>query len=163
VKRTRLPVRVRAATAADRGPLEALFRVVTQAHARMAPGFFRGTPPGGRAGAPLGRLDGADEAVLVADQAGGVVGLVHIQLYDTPTQAELAPRRRVYIEELVVAPDHRRCGVGRALMAAAGRWGTQRGATQVVLTVWARNGGAHRFYRALGFGDVSRVMALDLQ
>jgi ribosomal protein S18 acetylase RimI-like enzyme len=163
VKRARLPVRVRAATGADRGPLEALFRVVAQAHARMAPGFFRAAPLSGRMGAPLGRLDGEDEAVLVADQAGGVVGLVHVQVYDTPAQPELAPRRRIYIEELVVAPDQRRRGVGRALMAAAGRWGTQRGATQVVLTVWARNGGARRFYRALGFDDVSRVMALDLQ
>jgi ribosomal protein S18 acetylase RimI-like enzyme len=74
----------------------------------------------------------------------------------------MVPRRRAHIEDLVVAGGMRRRGVGRRLMRAAAAWARTRGAGQLVLTVWAGNRDAARFYRALGYSELSRVLKLDL-
>jgi ribosomal protein S18 acetylase RimI-like enzyme len=87
-----------------------------------------------------------------------VVGLVHVLLYDTPSSPLLRPCRRGHIEDLVVHPKHRRRGTGRRLMAAAAEWARERGATEMVLTVWTGNARAARFYRALGYTEASRVL-----
>jgi GNAT superfamily N-acetyltransferase len=52
--------------------------------------------------------------------------------------------------------------VGTRLLAEVERWARGRGAEQVVLTVWQGNRAAERFYRAAGYGAVSRVMAREL-
>jgi ribosomal protein S18 acetylase RimI-like enzyme len=91
-----------------------------------------------------------------------VVGLVCLALYDTPPAPSLAPRRRAMVEEIVVARGARRAGVGRALMEAAARWSRGRGAEELLLTVWADNRAAERFYRAIGYRPVSRVLGRPL-
>jgi GNAT superfamily N-acetyltransferase len=46
---------------------------------------------------------------------------------------------------------HRRHGVGRLLMAAAERWGTERGATSVHLDTWVDSALSVPFYESLGY------------
>jgi ribosomal protein S18 acetylase RimI-like enzyme len=67
--------------------------------------------------------------------------------------------RRAHVEELVVAKGQRRRGCGRALAEAAGVWAREHGAQEVLLTVWEGNDAATRFYEALGWRQVSRVLA----
>ena len=47
-------------------------------------------------------------------------------------------------------------------MAEAEARARRLGARQVVLTVWDGNSAAADFYRALGYGTVSQVLARDL-
>ncbi|MHB1613973.1 MAG: GNAT family N-acetyltransferase [Actinomycetes bacterium] len=54
-----------------------------------------------------------------------------------------------WIEEVMVSPEHRRAGVGAALMNAAERWAETLGAAYVSLAT--RRAGD--FYRALGYED----------
>lgn len=56
---------------------------------------------------------------------------------------------RGWIYYLAVAPDHRRKGIGRALMAAAEAWLRERGAPKIQLMVREGND-AVGFYEALG-------------
>lgn len=53
---------------------------------------------------------------------------------------------------IAVLPDHRRRGIGRALMAKAEEVARARGATTVSLEVSVNNEGAIRFYEELGYG-----------
>jgi ribosomal protein S18 acetylase RimI-like enzyme len=57
---------------------------------------------------------------------------------------------RGWVYYLAVAPGHRRCGLGRTLMAAAGEWLRARGAPKIQLMVREDNEAALGFYEALG-------------
>ena len=85
-------------------------------------------------------------------------GAVLVRIYDTPADPPMVPRRRAHVEALVVDRDHRRAGIGTALMVAAATWAREHGAVEVVLTVWAGNNGAEAFYESLGYGVVSRAL-----
>ena len=168
MQRVRWSVRI-----ADERDVEALARLWHEAdelHARLSPGFFR------RADAERGRQRAADtlrdidegghEAVFVAgvagDATGEVRGACHLQIYDTPAGHTMVPERRGHVETLIVSRRFRRAGCGRALMHAATEWARARGAGQLLLTVWAGNEPAARFYEALGYRTISQVLGTDL-
>lgn len=135
------------------------------------PGYFR---PGALVG--VGGGGGARPAVaadphattLVAESSGRpvrsgsgppIIGAVLVRVYDTPSDPTMVPRRRAHVEALVVDEAHRRAGVGTALMEAVTAWARERGAVEVVLTVWAGNQAAEGFYQRLGYQVVSRALA----
>jgi ribosomal protein S18 acetylase RimI-like enzyme len=91
-----------------------------------------------------------------------IVGAISVRAYDTPTDPTMVPRRRAHVEALVVDERHRRAGVGTALMAAATGWARERGAKEVVLTVWAGNAVAEAFYARLGYQVVSSALSKPL-
>jgi ribosomal protein S18 acetylase RimI-like enzyme len=154
---------VRTARVSDRDALQALWQEIDQLHAGLMPRFFRATQ-GERDEANLRRaLSGPTETVLVAEDASeSVRGLSHVQLYDTPQVAGLQPGRRAHLDSLVVARAYRRSGCGRALAEASADWARVRGAKQLLLTVWAGNQAAERFYAALGYHVISQVLGTDL-
>lgn len=57
----------------------------------------------------------------------------------------------VYVYDVVVAPEHRGRGHGRALMMAAERWARRRGASAVRLNVFGHNVVARSLYDKLGY------------
>jgi ribosomal protein S18 acetylase RimI-like enzyme len=57
---------------------------------------------------------------------------------------------RGWVYYLAVSPDHRRGGLGRALMVAAEVWLRERGAPKIQLMVRGANADALGFYEALG-------------
>jgi ribosomal protein S18 acetylase RimI-like enzyme len=156
---------IRPARDGDFHELCALFKAVDDLHARLMPTYFRrsGRPPRGRD--DIERiLRAPDETILAAEQPGaGVVGLVHVQIYDTPPVATMVAKRRAHIDNLVVDGQFRRRGTGRGLLEAAGEWARARGAEDLVLTVWAGNEDALRFYETLGFARVNTVLGRSLR
>ncbi len=156
-------IRVRPAVEADYDALCALWREMDELHARLLPGYFRRPKHPAKTPAELAKLlRAASEAIRVAEVDGAVVAFLHVQLYDTPPAETLTPRRRAHVETLVVAADARRRGIGRRLMEEAEEWGRDRGAVELVLTVWAGNDDAEEFYRRLGFVGVNRVMGREI-
>lgn len=82
---------------------------------------------------------------LIARLGGAAVGMVLFHpAYEAP-RAE----RGAFVTDLYVAPEARRRGVGRALLAAAARATAARGGRFLWLTALARNPGAQAFYRAV--------------
>jgi GNAT superfamily N-acetyltransferase len=90
----------------------------------------------------------SDDEILVAEVGGQVVGLIGIRIH-------LAIHRVGHVGEytsMVVSAPYRRRGIGRALVAAAEQWLSERGVTSFrVASGNYRKDEAHRFYTALGY------------
>jgi GNAT superfamily N-acetyltransferase len=153
--------------ASDHARIAPLVGEAEALHARLSPAFFA-VPNLAGLGARVEELMRAalparDQVLLVAeDGRRDLCGFLHACLYDTPARAELVAARRCHIDSLVVAPSRRRKGCGRALVDAVRAWAKERGATQLMLTVWAGNTDAERFYSALGLEPVSQVLGAAL-
>ncbi len=86
--------------------------------------------------------------VLVARDADGqVIGMGTAQLVISTSEG--APS--AWIEDIVVHRDHRRAGLGRALLDALLVWSRERGATRAQLVADRENLPAEMFYSALGW------------
>jgi ribosomal protein S18 acetylase RimI-like enzyme len=152
---------IRAARATDAASLAGLWAELDRLHAALQPGFFRAGARGDR----FLREALADprRAILIAESAGEAVGTVEVRLYETPSHPLMVQRRRAFVDDLVVAPAVRRHGIGRALMEAAQSWAHAHGAHELVLTVWAGNAEAERFYARLGYRLLNTVLGLPLE
>lgn len=91
----------------------------------------------------------ADTIVLVAEQAGQVVGYVYGTIEGVDYMALRGPA--AVLHDVIVAPEVRHAGVGRALVRAILEAFTARQAPRVVLSTAARNETARAFFEGLGF------------
>lgn len=95
-------------------------------------------------------------AVLLAeDESGRLLGFVELSI--RPYVEGCRTNRIAYIEGWYVAPDARRRGVGRALVAAAESWGRAQGCAELGSDTEAENVVSASAHRALGFADVGLV------
>ena len=86
----------------------------------------------------------ASELPLMAECDGEPCGLAWVRLDDdAPASAHLY--------QMWVAADHRRRGVGRALVDAAAAWARAMGARRLELDVTSNNEAAVRLYEGAGF------------
>ena len=91
-------------------------------------------------------IEGEDRGVFVAREDGDVLGVATFS-----SVFEIAELLRV-----VVAPDHRREGIGTALLGAGYHWASEREAETLMLEVEDGNEPAQAMYAALGFTPISR-------
>lgn len=113
---TTSPVIVRHAVADDTPELHALIA----AHGAPAAPFA------------LEALIGASQgALLVAEHAEGLVGFATLRLEQRVGLPSTGPSQVAIIEGVFVVPDHRRNGIGRAMVERARAWGHAKGAAIV--------------------------------
>jgi GNAT superfamily N-acetyltransferase len=86
-----------------------------------------------------------DAPTYVAETEGRVVGMVTLCVFKTLTGP------KAYLDHLVVAPDLRRHGIGRALMKHAIEQAKAAGASRIDLTANSRKQAGHAVYHSLGF------------
>ena len=131
-------LRVRRATVADE---HALFALVTL--------FPTATPPNREtfAGALRQKLRDSDGFVAVAELGGRLVGYVAGDAHET----FYAGGKVAWVDEILVAEDARRQGIGRALMAEFETWAENGRCRLIGLATRA----AATFYEELGFEDSS--------
>jgi predicted N-acetyltransferase YhbS len=94
-------------------------------------------------------LSRTDQQFFVANVDSHVVGWVHVVLAEY-VDAEAF----VVIGGLVVNANHRRLGIGRALIDRAESWAREQGCSMVRLSSSATRGAAHRFYEAIGYTNI---------
>ncbi|QLE75468.1 GNAT family N-acetyltransferase [Streptomyces rectiverticillatus] len=87
--------------------------------------------------------DPGSRTFLAITAGGGLAGFVAVSY--SPWN------RRLTVEDIEVAPDHRGRGVGRALMECAGKFARERGAGHIWLEVTNVNAPAIHAYRRMGF------------
>jgi ribosomal protein S18 acetylase RimI-like enzyme len=98
-------------------------------------------------------LDEGSRTLVVAvdDQAGRIVGLLVTRLEEIGA-IDLTPA--LHVTHLLVAPSHRRRGIGRALLAAAVHLADERGVDRVLATAAAGSREANRYLARLGFAPL---------
>jgi ribosomal protein S18 acetylase RimI-like enzyme len=95
------------------------------------------------------KLESKDTAIFVAERDGTVVGFAEARLVCSDPSGMLAFGLAAEIG-IAVAADHRRGGIGAALIDAVEEWARERGAERLTLSTHADNDGAIRFYERLG-------------
>jgi GNAT superfamily N-acetyltransferase len=98
------------------------------------------------------RLRAAGDDAFVAEVDGTTVGLATVHARDVLHVARPVGQ----LTALVVPPEIRGRGVGRALVAEAERWGRGRGADRLVVTTALHRADAPLFYERLGFEHTGR-------
>lgn len=98
--------------------------------------------------------------VLVAERAGTVVGYAYAGLEGSDYMALRGPAGVLY--DLVADPDHRRQGVGSALLKAALAELRAKGAPRVVLFTADKNHVAQGMFAAAGFRRTMLEMTREL-
>lgn len=91
--------------------------------------------------------------VLVAEHGGQVIGMCTGQM--VISTAEGGPS--VLVEDVVVEPEYRGQGVGRALMNALTEWAKGQGATRMQLLADRNNPPAFAFYERLGWTSTALI------
>lgn len=98
-------------------------------------------------------LDYADPTLVDAAVRGPFYG--HIAVDDAPVGYAITfPGRPATLSELVVAPEHRRCGYGRALVEHVAK---SVDSTAIEVMTPVENTAATRFYTSIGFEPNDRV------
>lgn len=93
------------------------------------------------------RLDRADSVIFLAELGGQPAGFT--QLY--PLFSSVRMRRVWLLNDLYVAPEARRRGVGEALLEAARSFAAGDGAVAIQLATELDNAGAQALYERLGY------------
>lgn len=65
------------------------------------------------------------------------------------------------VDDVFVEPEHRNLGVGHALIESVRGWAKERGADGISLQVAAANERARKFYREMGFREISVYELLE--
>lgn len=135
--------RIRTAVAEDLPALLDLYR-------QLAGDRPESQPAGPAAAGPILARILADPArqLLVADADGRVVGTAEVLVIANLTHGG---QPWAIVENVVVAADARRLGVGRALMAHIVEQAREAGCYKIQLLSRAERADAHLFYESLGF------------
>ena len=97
-------------------------------------------------------------AILVAEQADTIVGLVMILARVPFGSLDEPPGDCAYVAELVVLDGFRGQGIGRALLRAAERYAREAGALELRIGVMSENRVARRLYLDEGFVPYSEML-----
>lgn len=93
--------------------------------------------------------------IAVADE-GNAIGFIDARVRN---YAEGAPNESVaYVEDLWVAPERRRQGIARQLLAHVERWARDEGLGWIGSDARLDNLESHRWHRAAGFDEVERLV-----
>jgi GNAT superfamily N-acetyltransferase len=98
---------------------------------------------------------GKHRAVLVAGWGRRVVGMATAQLVISTAAGGLS----AWVEDLVVASEHRGQGIGRRLLSTLSAWAVEVGAVRLQLVADRDNLPALRFYRDQGWQE-TRLLCL---
>lgn len=94
-------------------------------------------------------------ALLAEDAGGRIVGFAEVSV--RPYAQGCKSERVAYLEGWFVAPDVRKRGVGRALIAAAEEWGRSRGCSELASDADPDNTVSRDAHGAVGFDEVGLV------
>ena len=154
---------IRPAAPADLKAVGRLGALLVRVHHDFDPDRFIATTPQTEQayGSFLGRqLAEPNIVILVAERDGEAVGYTYAGVEGTDYMSLRGPAGVLY--DIVVDPDHREQGVGRALLDATLAALQAKGAPRVVLSTAERNETAQRLFARAGFRRTMIEMTHEL-
>lgn len=98
---------------------------------------------------------GPGHLAFVAEQAPSeVAGIVVVVVSDRIRLAASTRRRRFHIDQLIVLPEHRRRGIGRALLAQVAEIAASQSPSYIIVNCDFTDVAARKTYEAAGFNLV---------
>jgi ribosomal protein S18 acetylase RimI-like enzyme len=136
---TALPVTIRPATEQDFAAATELFRSTMGAEFTLDRELWKAvcTAPSHR-------------ALVATDASDAVVGMAIVVVSDRIRLAAGTRRRRYHLDELIVAPEKRRQGIGRALLEHVKTMARQDTPSYIIINCDFMNVAARRSYEAAG-------------
>jgi GNAT superfamily N-acetyltransferase len=104
-----------------------------------------------------GRSAGATVLIAV-DRSGARLGFIHLSEEDDYYDGACG-----HVGDLIVTPEARGRGVGRALLAAGEQWARACGYRMLTLNVFLANDGALALYKQVGFQPETMRLVKDLR
>ena len=154
---------VRSATQADLPAIGRLGALLVEEHYDFDPRRFLAPwprTPADYASFIGTQLEDANKMVLVADDGGDVAGYAYAAIEGYDYMALRGPAG--VLHDLIVDPNYRGKGLGRALLRAALEFLKSRGVPRVVLTTADQNSAAQRLFASMGFRRTMIEMTRDL-
>jgi len=143
-------MKIRHALKSDIRSLADLLLAVHEMHLNAQPKIYRKISHESAVESLLPRL-GTDTYLRVAEFETEILGYCSARIQSSPTNPILEPRRFIYVDELIVRPQSRKGGVGRALMDDLKTFARQEEISNVELDVGRFNAEAKAFFQAQGF------------
>lgn len=103
--------------------------------------------------------DAAWAAFVACDTSGDVVGYV---IGSSENKFSYRTIKTGELNDMCVAPEARRSGVGRKLVEALKAWMKGRGTDRVYVSVFTKNSRALAFYKAMGFREWEMGLEMKL-
>ena len=128
-----------------------LNHVVQNLHAEQEPRYFRPFDEAAVTEFIRNALDDPSVTFLLAVEGEKPLGYAMLRVQDRAGHAYALPRRFVELEQIAVAPDSRRHGVGAALIDEVVAVAKSLAIPNLELSVWHFNEDAHRLFRRKGF------------
>ncbi len=152
---------VRPAEKKDAEQISALLENILKLHAEGRPDIFRDCGAKYNVSQVAQMIDEDGKRLWVAADRDTVLGYVICKL-TVYGDHSMCNRTCLWIDDLCIHPDHRRCGIGEALVRTAVEYARAENFTTVELNVWSFNEKAIAFYNRQGFKPQRTVMEFPL-
>ncbi|MTG98864.1 MULTISPECIES: GNAT family N-acetyltransferase [Myroides] len=96
--------------------------------------------------------------IYVFEKDTQVEGFVIVQKQDAPMYNCFVQQKLVYIMDIVVNPDSRGLGIGKALLQQVKSWAKSQGVNYLELNVLTANTAAQKLYEREGFTNFNQSM-----
>ncbi len=96
--------------------------------------------------------------LLVAENDGNLIGMLHIRESSTPPYDAFVPHRFSEIVDFIVTESERNKGIGQKLLDAAKEWTAERNLDYIELFVLSDAKNENRFYKNQGFRATSETL-----
>ena len=149
-------LKVRKSVEGDTDAVYRLLCVIADVHKKGRPDMFSDLVSKYTAEEVRARLSKDENGVFVAEINGSVVGYIFCEIIKEGKGLTL------YIDDLCVEPEARRCGIATALMDHACAYGKEKGCQCLMLNVWEFNRSALDFYKKYGFTTRTRHLEMQL-
>jgi ribosomal protein S18 acetylase RimI-like enzyme len=155
-------VKIRDAKTDDLDALITLNREVQDIHVSLFPDLFHHTDEAALREWFGQRMQDRSTAVLVATDDPRVVGYMIMRFSSREAHVFCRARKCAYVDQACVAAEHRKRGVGRALIDEAKGRARAEGMTRLELDVWSRNAEAKTAFEIFGFTTYNEKMSMDI-
>jgi GNAT superfamily N-acetyltransferase len=154
---------VRRAESADVSAIVALYFEVADEVVDREPTFRRVPDRAAVERRYAARVEEAERTVLVAVVDQAVVGFADAVLNRHEARGSYhAPGIDAYVEELIVTSEHRRQGIGRALMQGVEAWARDVEARMVVVDTHVMNTIARALYASMAYRELGVTIVKEL-
>jgi ribosomal protein S18 acetylase RimI-like enzyme len=101
-----------------------------------------------------------DRAIFIAIENDKIIGIILGKIIDTLSIAKF--KKRGYISNLYILPEHRRKGVAKRMVRELMRWFKVNNIKNLRLEVYSKNRPALNVYNELGFKEYATKMKKDI-